>query len=109
MAKAVCLLIALIAWPALAGENLLKREEWAQPRDGKALVQIPVLRESVAQLLATPGSSLHLIYPGGEEGSLWASELRAWLIALGVAPGRIRLWPGSAHADAILLRVERSE
>lgn len=77
--------------------------EWAQPRNGLTLTRYPALHQAVSEL--QQGQRLQLRYPGGDEGSLWASELQAWLVALGLSSDRIELLPGSARADAIELRV----
>jgi hypothetical protein len=99
---AFCLLLAATA--AAAAEPLyVTAVEWAQPRTGAALMQHPALARAMHEL--QPGQSLQLLYPGGDEGSLWASELQAWLVALGLSSQRIELLPGSPREDAIELRV----
>ena len=77
--------------------------EWAQPRTGAALMQHPSLVQVMGELRG--GQRLQLLYPGGDEGSLWAHELQAWLVALGLSSHRIELLPGSPREDAIELRV----
>lgn len=84
----------------------LSAQEWAQPRNGYAITQMPSVQASVRQLLATPEGVLQIRYPGGDEGSVWAHELKGWLVALGVASDRIELIPGSVAVDVIQLRVE---
>jgi hypothetical protein len=79
--------------------------DWAQPRNGDALVRHPGLGAAVDRLMNSPGSSLELHYAGGDDGLLWASELRGWLIALGVGSPRIELVPGGGRGDRIELRV----
>lgn len=99
---ALCLLLAATA--AVASEPLfVTAVEWAQPRTGPALMQHPALARAMREL--QPGQSLQLLYPGGDEGSLWASELQAWLVALGLSSQRIELLPGSPREDAIELRL----
>ena len=77
-----------------AGPMIMTAAEWAQPRNGNALIRHPVLAGSVAQLIEQPQSRLLLRYPGGDEGKLWVHELKAWLVALGVESSRIELRPG---------------
>lgn len=79
--------------------------QWAQPRNGEALVRHPGISAAVQRLLGSPGSSLELHYAGGDDGLLWASELRGWLIALGVESPRIELVPGGGRKDRIGLQV----
>lgn len=93
------LLLALgLATPSFAGDTPLHitAGEWARPRAGIDLVRFPELAAAVRGLLASPDSSLAIRYPGGDEGSLWAGELRAWLVALGIPSVRIELVPGSS-------------
>jgi hypothetical protein len=79
--------------------------EWAQPRQGEWLVRQPALVAAIGQLQEQPQSRLQIRYPGGDEGVLWAEELQAWLIALGVASNRIERVPGSSEADMIQLDI----
>jgi len=96
--------LVLVAAVAGAAEpRFVTAVEWAQPRTGTALMQHPALAQAVQEL--RPGQRLQLLYPGGDEGSLWARELQAWLVALGLSSQRIELLPGSTREDAIELRV----
>jgi len=93
---------------AYAGESWqLSAVEWAQPRHGEWLVQQPALSAAVNALQQQPAAHLVIRYPGGDEGVLWADELQAWLVALGVASSRIERLPGSGSADHIELEVSR--
>ncbi|WJW74873.1 hypothetical protein QVG61_10230 [Thiohalobacter sp. IOR34] len=87
----------------------LSAEVWARPRQGEALVRIEPLRQAVAALDAEPGRRLLLHHPGGEEGGLWAHQLRGWLVALGVPSARIELLPGGVEAAALRLEVVDGE
>jgi hypothetical protein len=81
---------------------------WARPRSGQSVVALPPVRDAVRQLLNQPGSQLAIRYPGGEEGSLWAEEIRDWLVALGLEPQLLIMQPGLAHDDRIELQVVQS-
>lgn len=74
--------------PAAPSAWAINAEEWAQPRSGTTVVALPGLNAAVQAWLAerTP-SMIVLSHPLGEDGEVWASELRGWLVALGV-PGR---------------------
>jgi hypothetical protein len=100
-----CLFLAclLLASPVAAEPRFVTAAEWAQPRTGAALMQHPALAQAVQAL--QDGQRLQLLYPGGDEGSLWARELQAWLVALGLSSQRIELLPGSPREDAIEVRV----
>ncbi|WP_297527585.1 hypothetical protein [Thiohalobacter sp.] len=79
-------------------------EDWARPRGGEEILQMPALRSALAALDSAPAAELAIRYPGGETGGLWAHELRGWLIALGLPGQRIRLLPGGV--DGAELRLE---
>ncbi len=87
----------------------LSAEQWARPRSGTSLVAMAPLGEVVQSLQADEGRALVIGYPGGEEGSLWAYELRSWLVALGIPSRRIQLQSGSQERDALDLRIEEPE
>ncbi len=99
-------LLSLVSAP-LAGEisQTLGAELWAQPRDGDSVRRFAPLREVVAALQQDPEARLLIRYPGGDEGTLWAHELRGWLVSLGVASRRIDMIPGGVAAGSVLLTV----
>lgn len=86
----------------------LTSADWARPRHGEWLVEHPSLSAALSSLHQTRDGMLQVRYPGGDEGALWAGELQAWLIALGVESKRIELLPGSGGANAIQLEVVRA-
>jgi hypothetical protein len=86
---------------------LLGADEWARPRDGAAMVQMPPLPEVIATWERQSGQRLIVRYPGGEEGLLWANELRSWLVALGIPSDRQELVAGSRQPDQIELELTR--
>lgn len=87
----------------------LSAEQWARPRQGEVLVAYPSLRAALAAFDAAPRALLQIRYPGGEEGSLWAGELRDWLVALGVPSSRIQVQPGTRKPEYIELVVDTGE
>ncbi len=100
------LYLLLLTWFLDAGAaQVITAADWARPRSGDALVAEPALAASVDALLATPDSILLIRHPGGDEGALWASELEAWLVALGIASDRIERVPGSRSGDQLELEV----
>ena len=105
---AVSLLFGLLcSRPVLAEEQLwsLSADTWAQPRDGRSVAQMEPLPELVSTWSRQPGQRLVVRYPGGEEGLLWAHELRSWLIALGIPGDDQELVAGSHQADRIELEL----
>ncbi len=85
-----------------SGPWVIEAIDWARPRHGEWLVQEPALAEAM-DALQRHGGSLEIRYPGGDSGSLWAGELRAWLVALGLASEQIQLRLGAASAQQIEL------
>jgi len=100
--------IALLLCSTLAAREsiyLLSAAEWAGPRSGERILQMDGIHPAMQEVLASSSNRLRLRFPGGDEGRLWVEELRSWLWALGLAPERIELRPGSSAADVIELEV----
>ena len=99
-------LLLTIALPVSAETAwTLSAAEWSRPRHGEWLVAHPALSAALNKLQRSPHSVLQLRYPGGDEGVLWAEELQAWLVALGLESERIEKLPGSGGEAAIQLEV----
>ena len=79
--------------------------EWSVPKKATTILAMPAINNSMKKLQKNVNSSLRLKYPGGDEGTLWANELRSWLISLGLSSKRIELGPGSAVSTTIELEV----
>lgn len=97
-------LLAALAVPT--GEYVLLADDWARPRSGDRVAEMPAMRAAVAAWLEQPESTIFVVHPGGEAGSLWGAEVRDWLVALGVEPDHVALRPGGPRDDAILLRFD---
>ena len=69
----------------------ISAETWASPRSGLRLLEINPLSETVSAMNELPHSTLLVAFPATESGTLWANELRDWLVALGVPSTRIQL------------------
>lgn len=104
----VAFLFIAVGRVSAAGNTwLLGADEWARPRDGAAMVQMRPLPEVVEAWAREPGQRLVVRYPGGEEGLLWANELRSWLVALGIPLEHQELVAGSRQPDHIELELTR--
>ena len=88
-------------------ETLLSADEWARPRSGDRILDLAPVRDIVNTMLASPDDVLVVSYPGGEAGALWATELRDWLVALGLPHERIELRAGALRDDLVVLRLEQ--
>ncbi len=102
-------LLCSVAGRVLADESvwLLGADDWARPHDGASMVQMPPLPEVVKAWEQQPNQQLVVRYPGGEEGLLWANELRSWLVALGIPSEYQELVAGSRRPDQIELELTR--
>lgn len=85
--------------------ELLNANEWAVPKSATTLLSMSAISHSMQLLQKDVKNTLVIRYPGGDEGTLWANELRSWLIALGLSSSRIDLIPGSVDPDIIELEV----
>ena len=86
---------------------VLSADAWARPRDGQTVARLSPLPEVISSWSENDGQRLLIRYPGGEEGLLWAHELRSWLVALGVPLDDQELVAGSHQADRIELELTR--
>lgn len=109
MKKWVFIFCLLGAAGALAEDRSwsLGADSWGQPRDGQSVATMAPLPEAIAGWSADTSQRLVIHYPGGEEGQLWAFELRSWLVALGVPQEKLELVAGSQAADRIEIELSR--
>jgi len=82
---------------------LLTSEQWNVPRNETSILQMPALQGIMRMYQENPAATITIKYPGGDEGTLWAHELRAWLISFGVASTHIELMPGSRDINTLEL------
>lgn len=100
-------LILSVPGLAIAESWQVDIEDWARPRSGEMVAGLPEVREAVQAWLAEEEQArLVIVYPGGESGQLWASEMRGWLVALGVEPDLLETHPGGEDGEVLELRVE---
>lgn len=84
---------------------ILKASDWNVPRTTQTILGMPAVRQTVRAYNKNPKAKIQIRYPGGDEGTLWAAELRSWLVALGIASEHIELLPGSRDAGSLELQV----
>lgn len=114
MIRGLPLLIMMICGSVFAAESvqIITADEWARPRSGESLAQMPALKQTVREYLsndAGDGQRILIRHPRGEEGVLWAEELRGWLVALGITSEDIVVSPESTRVDALELAVSDTE
>jgi hypothetical protein len=119
MIRVLALFFMLISTAASAAGSveIITADDWARPRTGESLVQMPALKRTVRVYLGKDGSQsagqedrrgqrILIRHPRGEEGVLWAEELRGWLVALGIPFADIEVSADSSRIDAIELAVK---
>ena len=84
---------------------ILKASDWNVPRTTETILAMPALQQTIQAYNKHPKAKIQIRYPGGDEGTLWATELRSWLVALGIASTHIELSPGSRDAATLELQV----
>lgn len=85
-------------------KHIITAEQWAVPRSAEVLINMPALKNAIHNMQSFPGSRLLIRYPGGDEGALWNSEFRSWLISLGISSQMMESIPGS-EANQLELEV----
>lgn len=95
------------AVPAAGKTVEITAEQWARPRSAAAIARLPGLAPLVEVFDREPGARVIVRYAGGDEGSLWAEELRSWLVVLGIPSAHIELQPDLPQADKLLLELRR--
>ncbi|MBL7005049.1 MAG: hypothetical protein ISR69_13610 [Gammaproteobacteria bacterium] len=101
----VTYLLGMVAYAQSARIFILSADEWAQPRTGEVMASFNSVRNAVDYWQKTYNSSLLIRYPGEDMGELWASELKDWLIALGVPNDYIILRSGLESLDQVQIVV----
>ena len=103
-------LVALLSLPglSLAESVTITAEQWARPRSGGYVTGLKSLQEQLAAFERSTDNRLIIHCPGDEKGMLWAEELRAWLVALGVPSARIALKPDFGQIDIIRVEIQGS-
>ena len=91
---------------------ILTQQQWSVPRTAEAVLAMPAIHQAMQALVENKKSnkasfSLLIRYPGGDEGTLWASELKGWLVSLGLASSFIELQPGSNNPEEIELLINK--
>jgi len=103
------LLLLAFSLPALADTDSFSigADQWAQPRSGGELLHLAPFSAAVRDWVSNPGARIVIVHAGSDQGSLWASELSDWLVALGVPSDRIdKRVSGDQGEDSIVLLVE---
>lgn len=102
----LCLPVAgVLAQTQQSPVYILTASDWNVPRTTETILSMPALQHTVQDYNKHPKAQIQIHYPGGDEGTLWATELRSWLVALGIASHHIELLPGSRKDGQLELQV----
>ena len=89
---------------------LLTDVQWNVPRTESAILSMPTLQSVMKAYQADQTTNRLLIkYPGGDEGTLWAYELRSWLVSLGISSNHIELVPGARNVNQLEIFVQSAK
>jgi hypothetical protein len=103
----VVLALCLAAGGVAAQVFVVPPELWDRPRSGQRILSEPSIRQAVQVWLEQPAARLVVRHATGQESLLAAEELRAWLVALAVEPGRIALRNDLKPSEPLRLEVIR--
>jgi hypothetical protein len=107
-AEALCALaLAFASLTAAAQSFVVPAELWDRPRSGAAVLAQPAVRQAVDRCLAAPGSRLVVRHGAAQDAQLAAEELRSWLIALALEPGRVSLRNDLRPSEPLVIEVVR--
>jgi len=101
-AVALCAAVSGVA----AQSFVVPPELWDRPRSGRAVLEQPAVRQAVNACLAQPAARLVIRHGAGQESQLAAEELRSWLVALAIEPGRVSLRNDLKPSEPLRLEVE---
>lgn len=86
-------------------DYILTQQQWTMPKRAESILKIPALLDVMDLYLKKDNQKIMIQYPGGEGGILWGSELKAWLVSLGVSSSQITLQSGHIKSDELKLIV----
>lgn len=89
---------------------VVTNEQWSRVRGADEFMAIPGLKELVGMLDQSSNDSkqtvLEIRYAGGEDGQLWARQVRNRLVGLGIESNRIELVQGVSSANQLEISLE---
>ena len=100
-----CTLLMLCSSSAIAEQQfLLSEAEWSRPRSASGVKNYPATQQLIKAWLKAPKQQyIELRYPGGEAGSLWAQEIKDWLVAMGIPSDKLQIYPGHPQQGEVAL------
>jgi len=83
----------------------LSADQWARPRAGEVIPQLEPVKLAMAYWESGTDASILLTHSGKDSGEIWASELKDWLVSLGVPSDFILISSGLLESDEIRILV----
>ena len=102
---AFMMLVNASVWANTIRIFTLSADEWARPRSGEVIPVMEPVKLAMSYWESGINGAILLSYPGEDSGELWASELKDWLVSLGVPSDAILMSPGLQAKDEIRLKV----
>ena len=99
------LMVSTTVWANTVRIFSLTADSWARPRAGEVIPQLEPVRLAINYWETGTDAVILLSYPGEDSGELWASELKDWMVSLGVPSDYIMLSPGLQVQDEIQIMV----
>ena len=89
-----------------SADDFIFLNDWARVSSAVSGLQLPPLQRVVTRYESGKDMVVVIQYPGGDEGSARAVELRDWLVSFGIQIEDIELHPGSGMPGAIAVSAE---
>ena len=100
------IIVTVLGLLTVTGEPVtISAADWPAPHRADTLLPHPPLAALVRSLGAHERQVLRIRHAGGEDGARLADDLRAALVALGIASERLRLEPAAAGVGELVLEI----
>lgn len=110
MTRAIfCLCLAGFSLAAFGGDCVPSDELWSKPRSAATILADKGIRECVLPMLGKSNALLRLRHATDEDSQWRASDLRWWLIALGLEPDRVVLEPNAKATEPLVLELTETK
>lgn len=86
---------------------ILTQQQWSIPKDAQSILNMQSIATVMKNFFQYKKRIIVIRHAGGEVGILWASELKAWLVSLGISSKRIELQTGNINSNELELFVDK--
>lgn len=99
-------LYALAKTQTMHGKAILKAAAWADVTSAADVIELAPVRHAVSRWDRAPTDLLVIDHNGNENGIFWASELKGWLIALGIPKNAIRTRAAAISGNELQIELQ---